>query len=267
MNANRIVLCADDFGLSPGVSRGIVELLGKGRLSATSCMVNHPGFARDAELIRPFVDHADIGLHFSLTDSRSIASVAIECHLRPPPLVAMQDEVDRQLAKFADAMSRLPDYIDGHQHVHVLPVVREAVISAAARIGAYVRSTSELTGLAMARRPSRGESFYLSCASRKLDRLARAARVATNRGFRGVRNFREKVPFRELFRAMIEGAGEGALVMCHPGHPDAYLAARDPVRAPRADEWNYFAGPDFPGDLASAGLTLARLRDIVPVRG
>ncbi|HEY3776471.1 MAG TPA: ChbG/HpnK family deacetylase [Rhizomicrobium sp.] len=266
MSANRIVLCADDFGLSPGVSRGIVELLEAGRLSATSCMVNYPEFACDAKLLEPFAGHADLGLHFSLTGSRSIASVALECHLRPPRLAVLQDEVERQLGKFTEVMGRLPDYIDGHQHVHVLPVVREAVISAAARVGAYVRSTREPIDASMWRRPSAPESFYLARASRGLDRLARTAGVVTNRGFRGVRTFREKVPFGELFRNMIASAHDGTLVICHPGHPDSTLAERDPVQETRADEWRYLFGPEFPGDLANAGLELARLREIVPLQ-
>jgi len=35
-----VILCADDFGLADGVSRGIVELAWKGRLSATGAMTN-----------------------------------------------------------------------------------------------------------------------------------------------------------------------------------------------------------------------------------
>jgi hypothetical protein len=178
-------------------------------------------------------------------------------------LSAIQEEVERQLAKFTDAIGRLPDYIDGHQHVHVLPVVREAVIAVAAPIRAYVRSTREPVDASMWRRPSAAESFYLARASRRLDSVARAAGVLTNRGFRGVRTFRETAPFGALFRKMIAGAGEGALVICHPGHPDELLAQRGPVLATRADEWNYLSGPDFPADLASAGLRLARLRDII----
>ena len=38
-----VILCADDFGLADGVSRGIVELAEMGRLSATGAMTNMPG--------------------------------------------------------------------------------------------------------------------------------------------------------------------------------------------------------------------------------
>lgn len=264
MSAKHIVLCADDFGLSPGVSRGIVELLGMGRLSATSCMVNYPEFRTDAPSLKPFYGRADLGLHFSLTDSRPISRVALECHLHPPAFSAMLEEVERQVEKFSDAMGFLPDYIDGHQHVHVLPVVRGAVVDVAKRIGAYVRVPRDRIDTAMWRRPAPLETFYLARASRKLAQLASASGVPTNRGFRGVRTFREKTSFGVLFRRMIAGADEGSLVMCHPGHADAALMGRDPVRQQRAGEWNYFSGPDFPADMAAAGLTLSRLRNVIP---
>ena len=260
----RIVLCADDFGFAPGVSRGVLELLEMGRLSATSCMVNHSEFRDMAPALKSFVGRADLGLHFSLTDSRSISSAALECHLWPPAYSVMLSEVERQVDEFFNRMGMLPDYIDGHQHVHVLPVVRAAVVAVAKRIGAYVRVPREPIDGAMWRRPAPVESAYLSRASRALAKLAQAAGVITNRGFRGVRTFREKDPYGVLFRKMIAGAGEGCLVMCHPGHIDAALARRDPVLEPRAGEWSYFSGPDFPADLAAAGLVLSRLRDAIP---
>ena len=56
----KIVLCADDYGLAPGVSRAIRELLASGRLSATSCMVVYPEFAEDGPLLQPFLGTAQI---------------------------------------------------------------------------------------------------------------------------------------------------------------------------------------------------------------
>jgi hypothetical protein len=264
MNVKRVVVCADDFGLSPGVSRGILELLEMGRLSATSCMVDYPEFRDYAQALQSFRGHADLGLHFSLTGSRSIASVALECHLRPPALTVMLDEMERQLAKFTDAMAMLPDYIDGHQHVHVLPVVRDAVMQVAKRIGAYVRVPCDPIGVAMWRRPAPFESFYLSRASRSLAKLTRATSIPTNNGFRGPRTFKEKQLFGALFRRMITGAEEGCLIMCHPGHADAALIGRDPIHEARSQEWNYFAGPEYLVDLENAGLTLSRLREAIP---
>ncbi|HEX3431623.1 MAG TPA: ChbG/HpnK family deacetylase [Rhizomicrobium sp.] len=257
----RIVLCADDYGYSPGVSRGIRELLARERLSATSCMVVFPEFLVDGPLLTPFLGRADVGLHFTLTGDRTIGSVAWQAHLHPSPLQRVVAELEKQVSTFSDVLGRPPDYIDGHQHVHVLPVIRDAVVQVAQRIGAYVRSTIDPIGFAMWRRPGLLESVYLARASRKLAALARAAGVPTNRGFRGVRTFREKAPFRVLFRHIIKDADNGCLVMCHPGYADPVLAERDPVQKVREDELRYLAGPEFPRDLDGEGVVLSRLAD------
>jgi predicted glycoside hydrolase/deacetylase ChbG (UPF0249 family) len=261
MEKRRIVLCADDYGFSPGVSRGIRELLERGRLTATSCMVVFHEFEEDGPLLKPFLGRADIGLHFTLTAERPLKTVMLGAYLRPPPLSTIVAALDKQVEMFTRVIGRLPDYIDGHQHVHVLPIIRDAVVRAAKRIGAYVRSTHEPIGLAMCRRPGALESIYLARTSRKLATLARAARVSTNRGFRGVRTFREKESFRTLFRRMIKDVQDGGLVMCHPGYVDPLLSERDPVQNVREEELRYLAGTEFPRDLDSEGVVLSRLGD------
>ena len=45
--SRRIWLCADDYGISPGVNRGIRDLVERGRLNATSAMVVGPALGRD----------------------------------------------------------------------------------------------------------------------------------------------------------------------------------------------------------------------------
>jgi hypothetical protein len=174
---------------------------------------------------------------------------------------AIRDELERQLARFREVMSVEPAYIDGHQHVHLLPHVREAVAEAAQQIGAYVRLTREAIDCTMFGRPAPRDSAYLSWTSRPLARLASRRGIRTNTGFRGARNFKERVPYRDLFRSMIAGAINGSIVMCHPGHVDETLQSRDPIRAQREEEFSYFAGDDFPRDLDAAGLQLTRLNE------
>jgi len=267
MAHRRIVLCADDYGYSPGVSRGIRELLERERLSATSCMVLFPEFAQDGPLLKPFLQCADIGLHFTLTTDRSLKTVALEAHLRPPPVSTIVAALEDQVATFEATIGRPPAYIDGHQHVHVLPAIREAVVHVAGRIGAYVRSTLEPIGAAMCRRPAPIESIYLARASRVLFALARDAGVATNQGFRGVRTFREATPFRTLFRRMIKDVHNASIVMCHPGHVDLLLGERDPVQYAREQELQYFGGPDFPRDLEEEGVALSRMAEALRANG
>src|SRR5689334_20837310 len=109
----RIVLCADDYGLAPGVSRGIRDLLTAGRLSATSCMVVYPDFAEDGPLLHPFFDQADIGLHFTLTSERPLRQVLLSGWLRRLNTRDIRDALAGQLATFASVLGRSPAYIDG----------------------------------------------------------------------------------------------------------------------------------------------------------
>src|SRR5687768_2108209 len=70
-----VVLCADDFGLTDGVSRGILDLAEAGRLSATGAMTNMPGWRRNAPGLRPLKGRISVGLHLNLTTGRSLGPV------------------------------------------------------------------------------------------------------------------------------------------------------------------------------------------------
>ena len=67
----RIWLCADDYGISPGVNRAIRELLEMGRINATSVMMVGPAIGRDeAKALKDVVEgqsQCAIGLHVTLT--------------------------------------------------------------------------------------------------------------------------------------------------------------------------------------------------------
>jgi len=257
----KIVLCADDYGLAPGVSGAIRELLANHRLSATSCMVVYPEFAQEGPPLRQFLDSADIGLHFTLTADKPLQSILVSGWLRGLDSRKIREELQRQIDIFVAVIGVTPAYIDGHQHVHLLPVVREIVTEAAEKLGAYIRSTREPITRAMLDRPAPVDSAYLSWAARPLSRLANRRGLRTNTGFRGVRSFNEQRPFRDLFRQMIDGAASGSIVMCHPGHVDETLRGRDPIHRQREEEFAYLSSDDFPRDLAAAGLHLATLGD------
>jgi predicted glycoside hydrolase/deacetylase ChbG (UPF0249 family) len=257
----KIVLCGDDYGLAPGVSRGIRKLLAQRRLTATSCMTVYPEFSEEGPLLRPFFEATDIGLHFTLTSDRPLSAVLISGWLRQLDASAVRRELDRQMSVFMSVMGRPPSYIDGHQHVHLLPHVRGAVVDVARKVGAYVRVTREPIDRAMFARPAAVDSAYLSWSARPLARLAARAGIRTNTGYRGTRSFREQEPYRDSFQRMIAGARSATIVCCHPGFVDDILIARDPIHAAREAEYAYLAGDEFPHDLSGVGLRLATLRE------
>jgi predicted glycoside hydrolase/deacetylase ChbG (UPF0249 family) len=256
----RIVLCADDFGIAPGVNEAILELVGMGRLSSVSCLVDYEQFAQDGARLARHRGAVDIGLHINLTATQPLWRVLAEGYLGRFTKDAMMREIGRQILAFRKVIGFDPAYLDGHQHVHNLPGVREAVVEWARRTGAYVRVTAEPLTIETMRRPAPLTTAFLALMGRRLARACAEEGVATNLQFRGVRSFRERDSYRSLFLRAAAGVRDCAIIMCHPGWPDDVLAERDRVVHPRMMEMRYLASAEFANDLKRLGLLLAPLK-------
>ncbi len=273
-----LVLCADDFGFAPGVNRAIEALARAGRLSATSCMVTAPAWDDAAPRLPAIAANCDIGLHLTLTDLApagpmpklapagrlpDLRSLTIRALARRLDRGEIAAEIERQVAALERALGRAPDFVDGHKHVHVLPVIRTALLDLFRRgrldrARTYVRSCWEAPGRVVGRGVAVAPTLATSALARGFAVAARRAGVTVNDSFRGMNDFRRATPYGALFRRFAAGAGARPLVMCHPGFPDAALAALDPVVDRRQDEFDYLAGDEFLRDLAAAGRRLAR---------
>jgi hypothetical protein len=270
------VLCADDYGLTPGVSRGIRELIEAGALTATGCMTVSPFWPEEAPAVAALQHKADIGLHFTLTDHRPLGAMpGLAPEGRFPPLPALLKrallrrldkaeiaaELRRQLAAFQAHFGRQPDFIDGHHHVHQLPIVRDALLEVAGvefrSRPLWLRSCWEPPAETMRRGVDAFRALIITQLGRPLDRLTRRAGIRTNHGFRGIYDFEGDYP--ALFSRFIERPEAGMLVMCHPGHADSVLAELDPVTGSRERELAFFLSPAFRAVLDRRNLALARL--------
>jgi hypothetical protein len=243
----RLTLCADDFAHSTGTSRVIADLLSAGRLNATGCMTLRPNWAADAAMLRDLPATAAIGVHLVLTEEAPLTAMP---RLAPGgllpdvhrlegmkgadlPLDEIAREVDAQLDRFAQITGRPPAFVDGHQHTHSLPRIRDVVVAAVARHapGAWLRTCEDRIG-AMLARPWRGKALASAVRSRGFGRTAAAAGLAVNHGFAGHYGF--SGDYAAIFPAFLRRPGPRHLVMCHPGvdgrRGDAIAAAR-PVEA------------------------------------
>src|SRR5579871_5690320 len=206
----KLWLSADDYGISPAVNRAIRDLIERGRLNATSVMVTAPSFfAAEAQALADIAgpDHrAAIGLHFTLTAPFRPASAAYRpiardgaflglartfvagLHRRLDP-AALAAEAGSQLTAFQAAFGRPPDFVDGHQHVQLLPQVTDAVLSVMKRIAprAWIRQCGRAASPWRGWRDPKG--LLLDGLSVRL--RARCARygVSTNPAFAGTYNF------------------------------------------------------------------------------
>ncbi len=278
-----VVLCADDFGLAPGVSTAIAELIAARRLSATSAMSLCPNWRHAAADLRAVVAQApaEVGLHLTLTALPALtpaAGLAEDGRLpalsrllpralrRALPLAALADEQRAQLDAFEDAWGAPPAYVDGHQHVHLLPGVREALIDELLRRyprgRVWVRDCVEAPARCVARRVALPKALFISALGRGLRARLRAAGLPANDGFSGLHDFSTATPFGARMRRFLRELGPRPLVHVHPGRVDAALRACDPLTAPREAELAYLGGAEFAADLAAAGVRPALFADL-----
>lgn len=275
-----ILLCADDYGLAPGVNAAIRDLIAQGRLTATSVMSLCPFWAEGAAPLRELSGKADVGLHLTLTDQPPLGPMpTLARDGRLPSLGRLmalayagrldkgeiRDELARQLDAFAAAWGGPPAYIDGHQHVHQLPTVRDAVVDALAALpGAYVRLCAEPVSAVVRRGVAVPKTLLIGGLGGGLARLARARGVPSNDRFAGVYDFATATPFADLMPRFLDDAGPDAkpggrrLIMVHPGIPDEALRRVDSLVEPRRAEYDYLKGPAFAELLERRGVRLAR---------
>jgi len=274
----KLWLCADDYGISPAVNRAIQDLIARGRINATSVMVTAPSFsATEARALCGLGGphrHAAIGLHFTLTApfrpatrayrpiaqdgaflslARTLAAGLVR-RLDPDALAA---EATGQFAAFQAAFGRPPDFIDGHQHVQLLPQVSDAVLAAMKRLApdAWIRQCGR--SMPVRRRWSDPKGLLLDILSARLRARSAACGIRTNPAFAGTYNFTRAAEFEALFGSFLQSLPDGGLVMCHPGFVDTELQRLDRFTNMREQEHAFFAGERFPALLAAHGMVLA----------
>lgn len=278
MQTRAIRVIADDFALSPGVSEGILALARAGRLSGTGVMVPGRHWREDARRLLDTPGGFQTGVHLTLTGGLSplgpmptlspggrfptLGRWLTQAHAgRLSGGAAQQElsaEIARQLDSFEAAMGRAPHFIDGHQHLHLLPGVRPLVLDAIARRyppgTVWLRDCAEPAGRIVRRGVTTGKALFIASLSRGLARQAAAFGIPTNDGFSGIYGFAGDFP--ALMERFLSGMPAGALVMVHPALPDTELAALDPVVDARRAEMSYLSGQDWPAALSRAGLRL-----------
>ncbi|KAL9834101.1 carbohydrate deacetylase isoform 1-T6 [Geothlypis trichas] len=138
----KLIITGDDFGYCPRRNQGIVDCFLAGAVSNVSLLVNGSAAADAAELARRY--NIPIGLHANLSEGSPVCEV-----LKTNSSLLNQDgffhgkmgfrtalskgllnmsevkqELKAQVELFRELTGHLPPHMDGHQHVHVLPEVR-----------------------------------------------------------------------------------------------------------------------------------------------
>ncbi len=236
-----IRICADDYGLNSSVNKGILELCHLGRLDAVSCIVGGTAFAEGAaDLVaasRRTPAPIEIGLHLTLTEFQPLGDMAILApdgtfpqvgklllagfagRLDQEELVA---EITRQVTRFQEVFGFKPDFIDGHQHAHLVPGVGQALKACEAGWRSettWVRACGCPVAQLHRLPTSTAKSGLLAALSHHLHRQFDWPH---NAAFYGVNGFQPDEGFGDFMQSWLDLAGkaqQGSLIMVHPGTP------------------------------------------------
>ena len=276
----KVIVCADDYGLTPGVGLGIRELIQANRITATSCMTVSPHWPKEAEALLPFASQCDIGLHLCLTDYLplgpvhgltidgrfpSFGELARRAYKHNLPYNAIHSECIRQFDAFEEAFGRFPDFIDGHHHVQQLPGIRTILLEIfSERLSAdsaYIRCAAESISTILRRGVAISRTIAIGLPGRALRRVAKKRGIPFNPGFAGIYDYTDSANYSERFERFLVGVRERTIIMCHPGRVDAELRHCDILTDQRETELTYLLSQDYIDALQKANLSVGRFFD------
>jgi predicted glycoside hydrolase/deacetylase ChbG (UPF0249 family) len=230
----RLVVNADDFGMSAAISRGILRAHREGIVTSTSLLGN----AADLPLARAMLNEAPslgVGVHLALCGGSPVAPVDTVRSLLAPDgalwprgqdfiaawmkgrVVAadVERELDAQVARVRDAGIAI-DHLDTHHHLGFLPVVGRAMEAVARRHGiAGLRSAVERPTLAWVTDPRRGLEAGMITMSAWLTRRQLGARRHGPQSWGYVEaGHLDAIRILEIIGRLGPGPHE---LICHPG--------------------------------------------------
>lgn len=266
----KITLCADDYGQSQCISQAIVALLEQKRLSATSCMTTSPAWPESAKWLSSFKNQVDTGLHFNLTEGFPLSKLLAakhgfmplsmllrRAHFRMLNASAIEAELHAQLDLFESEMGQLPDFIDGHQHAHQLPIIRSVLVKVyEARLrkhNSYVRCVYDpMILMRLGRRYFvKNLIVHLLSGAAGFKKMLVEHKIPHNSSFAGVYQFGDSQQYSSIFPRFLRQISDGGIIMCHPGLEIGKKDESDPIAQSRYDEFRYFESEQFISDCRS----------------
>ena len=225
----RLIVNADDFGRARGINRGVLRAHRDGIVTATTLMVGAPA-SEDAGRVARETPSLDVGVHLVLTYGRPVSDPAAVRSLverdgsfpRRPDAFLGTGRADRdealteyraQVERAVELLGRAPTHLDSHHWLHDEPALEWAIITLARETGVPVRPHDDA----------------------QRERL-RAAGIPTIDHYR--RDFQHEghVDIATLERILGDLDDGVTELGCHPGEPDAELAATSTYASLRSDE-------------------------------
>ena len=277
----KVILCADDFGISPSISESICRLAEMKRISATSVMVVYEDGDLYHKSLLDYAAHLDIGLHFVLTEATPISpsekiksitgkdgnffkmgQLIKRAWLGFIDSTEVLAELAAQYDKFIKIFGIEPNFIDGHHNVNQYPVVGDAVIkfikNKGLGEGIYLRNTAH-RWTSILKGEDLFKTAFISTPGLIFKKKLLANELRTNKSFGGIYNLNKSDNFQKRIEGfLILAESKNSIIMIHPGRADTFLAQRDSFCRGREIEKQVLLQDSFPELLEVHNITLSK---------
>lgn len=280
----RLIINADDFGLTSGINRAILEAHQNGLVTSTTLMACGSKFSEAAKLVME-APRLSVGCHVVLVDGTPMLEPSRIPTLTPSNSTAqfrdslkrfallaackkldanqIEAEVTAQIQKLQSKGISV-SHLDSHKHTHMFPVVLKGMLRAAKNCGVRaIRNPFEPLVFARVRHWKR--QFQLRLLRRFRSSFQRAlldAGMVTPDGCIGIAatGGLSHETFHDLVEHLPEGTWE---FVSHPGYNDAELdTIKTRLRSSREKELAILTAPDIKDLLKQRGIHLISYRDL-----
>lgn len=263
----RLIVNADDFGLTEGVNRGILDCHQRGAVTSTTLLVNGDA-AQAAAAAAAAHPRLGVGLHLNLTSGKPVLAAGkvpslIDDEGFFPGMSAMvrrlisgrarRDELAAEVQAQIDKCIELgidPTHIDSHHHLHALPRLRSVVCGVCRKAGI-----------------TRMRGYHMSARSLKSFAVAATARVPagepliTPDRFSGI-EVMGRGDMAVTLEHELAAPGDTLEFMCHPGYADDNLSRVSGYSSLREVELKALMSEDFIRVIEAAGVRSISFRDL-----
>ena len=268
-----LILHADDFGETSEITAGICQAIEAGVVTSTSIMANMPGTDDALPRARALESRASFGVHLNFCEGRPLTAGATlhdERGLFPTKramflravrgqlsVTELEAEITAQIGRVYDSKVRI-SHVDGHKHLHQLPVIRRVVARVLPRFGIERVRVTRLTRL-MGAKPA---TLVREALAWQAQRTFRRARLRSPARIVDLQTLMQpRVESQRNGTAFSRWAPEGPIeIFCHPGTKQADV--EKPGSCRRSEELDYLLSPRFQHLLAENGARMVSYWDV-----
>lgn len=288
-----LVITADDYGIGPATSQGILDLAVHGRISATVLLVNTPFAAAAVRAWYRAGNPQELGWHPCLTLDEPVLPAG-----RVPSLVddlgrfwplgqflqrllmgriraaEVEAELRAQYHRFQDLVGHPPRLVNAHHHVQVFPPIGSILcgIFDPSQPLPYIRRIREPWSMLLRIPGARRKRLVLSLLGRRNARRQMTAGFPGNDWLAGITDPSWVADPEFFVRWLSQMPGRLVELTCHPGLLDPILIGRDCTAADgqvprRFREWHLLQQADFEEAVRRAGFVLVSPSEWLKLRG